>query len=232
MKKTLLVGMYRDPVPNRRKEYSECFISNAKNELIDAIYLFVESEKDDWETYLAETPDLALAVKSEKVTVFYPHRRMTFGEYLRHSNYCQSSPSEAIVHILANADIYFDGTLSLIEGLPFNGFFYCMTRTDGGVLYNRGFQSHDVWMWSPPVKFDQANFCVGFHGCDGAFAHLAAAAGLKTRNVGGEIHCIHHHESRVRRYSTYVGGPFLDVFPTSIKEVIDEESRDLRSPLR
>src|SRR5210317_1317842 len=128
---TLFTSYYQD-TPERQAELDLCLKNNLNNPLIDRVVI------------LGDKYDHPKAVCIE-------HDRPTYADFFKLANQVGSEYS-----ILANSDIYFDGSLSKLFGVGFHNTFLAISRHDikGGrrVLFDasgwgRKGWSQDAWIW-------------------------------------------------------------------------------------
>jgi hypothetical protein len=107
--------------------------------------------------------------------------------------------------IIANADIFFDETLGLLEEEPLAGRMLCLSRwdqaADGGFRHFDRPESQDAWIFEPPVPCIAADFCFGKPGCDNRLAYEAERAGLSMLNPSRSVRAHHLHNTGIRRYT-------------------------------
>src|SRR3954469_11948140 len=108
----LLTGLYHDPNAGRRAELRECLRRNANNELIQEIHVFNE------ESVALDDSTLSL----NKVRVVQLGRRLTFRDLFDYSN--RNLAGHGV--IAANADIFFDDSLALLDGYDLRGRLLCL----------------------------------------------------------------------------------------------------------
>jgi hypothetical protein len=131
----------------------------------------------------------------------------------------ESQPSDIIV--IANADIYFDGSVSLLEAIGEREM-WALSRWDDGKLYAHK-DSQDVWAFRGPPPKINADFYVGTHGCDNKLAYLFNQAHYRVYNPSLSIRCHHLHSSGIRvvnREKFTVPGPYMMLPHTTIEEVL------------
>jgi hypothetical protein len=125
------------------------------------------------------------------------------------------------ISVIANSDIYFDGTLEHVATLGYGDCFalsrWNVTESGASELFDRS-DSQDAWVFRGPVKPLAANFPMGLPGCDNRLARLLADAGYRVSNPSRTVRAHHLHLSRVWRYSRERGdvvpGPYLSIPPT------------------
>jgi hypothetical protein len=119
--------------------------------------------------------------------------------------------------IIANADIFFDDSLALLDDVSLSGRMLCLSRwdenSDGLLVHFDRPDSQDAWIFEAPVLHIEAEFHLGVPGCDGRLAYEASKAGLTVCNPSRSIRAHHLHQSTIRRYteSDRLCGPLLFV---------------------
>jgi FkbM family methyltransferase len=198
----MLAGLYRDHDENRRDELRECLRRNLQNELIDEIHLF--AEEPIAESSLHE----CLHGNDGRIQLVQHGRRLEFADLFAYANLL---PSGCTV-LIANADIFFDHTLSRLEKYDLRGKVLCLSRWDvqpnGSAVFFDHPASQDAWIFQTPVPKFSCAFHLGVPGCDNRLAFEAAQAGLTISNPSRSIRAQHLHLSGVRRYveeQRYVG---------------------------
>ena len=214
----LLVGFYADAAPGRTEEFVECLRRNTDNPLINTIRVFLEDPLPPAEAK-ARFPGLA----HPKVHLVAHGRRLTFKRLFDYANLHLARAGA----IIANADIYFDDTLALIEGDTIAGRMLCLSRWDEvqeGVLRHLDRpDSQDAWIFEPPLPGFNCDFCLGKPGCDGRLAYEAERAGLTVSNPSRSLRARHLHRSSVRRYSSRerLHGPLRFVPPSFLDDPLE-----------
>lgn len=185
----LLVGHYRDPAPTRAAELAECLRRNLENPHIRAIHL------------LAEGPPGAIELADPKITVFPHGRRITYRDLFDHAN--SHLAGETV--LIANADIFFDETLTRVLDHSLADSMLCLSRWDeqpsGPPVHFARPDSQDAWIFRAPIRPFPCDFHLGILGCDNRLAFEAARAGLALSNPSRSIRARHLHSSGVRRHS-------------------------------
>lgn len=189
---TLLTGFYTDPNATRATELQECLRRNIEHPTISKICLFIEDD--------------SIAPELPKIECVKHGRRLDFDFLFDFAN----SKLVADNVIIANADIYFDETLSP-EIECDNRQMMCLSRwdiwPDGSQHHNGNAGSHDAWIFKSPLPKFQCNWRLGTWACDGRIAFEATSAGIQLINPSYSIRAIHLHNSRVRRYDSTIDVP-------------------------
>ncbi|HEY2031777.1 MAG TPA: hypothetical protein VGH20_21440 [Myxococcales bacterium] len=192
----VLAGWYRDRTPARAAELLECVRRNCANPAVSEVHLCLED---------GSRPDLIDA----KLRLLEHGRRLTFRDAFAYANGALAGRRVA----LANADIYFDETLALLNGHDLRGKLLCLSRwdvqPDGSSKYFDFSASQDAWIFEAPLPQLSCDWHLGIPGCDNRIAHEAAQAGLRLWNPSRSIRAHHLHASAVRHYteSQRLSGP-------------------------
>lgn len=110
------------------------------------------------------------------------------------------------INIIANADIFFDETITKALEIKQNQC-YALTRYEKEgrkwILFGRNgtqdaWWSQDVWIFKGVPKRINANFNLGIWGCDNHFAYLIWRAGYNITNPCSKIKCYHMHRDKNR----------------------------------
>lgn len=192
----LLVGFYQDPAPARTAEFVDCVCRNAANPWIDRLTVFLEDRVSPVDV-TARFP----ALVHPKVRLVAHGRRLTFSYLFEHANRHLAGS----VVIIANADIFFDETLALLDDAPLSGDLLCLSRWDespaGAPVHFDRPDSQDAWIFEAPLPRIACDFCLGLPGCDNRLAYEAERAGLTVSNPSRSIRARHLHNSAIHRYT-------------------------------
>jgi len=212
----LLTGFYREPDEARRAELLECWRRNAALDHIDAMHLLIEDDTTP-ESAIELCPELA----HPKVRLVPRGRRQTFQEFF---NYAAAElPHRRVV--LANADIYFDDSITAVKRCDLRRNMIVLARWDvqadgSSKLHDVDF-SQDAWIFQPPVKLRNCDFTLGVAGCENRLAWAAHHIGrLKVENYARTIRAHHLHLSGLRRWPATglrIGGPGRRVRPKAMR---------------
>ena len=201
----LLVGWYEDADPRRRSELLRCLQRNAANDRFDQIRVFLE----DPSARVPADPVFA----HPKVRTVAHGRRLTFRDLFAYANaHCTQRRV-----VVANADIYFDDTLALLDGLDLAGRFLCLSRwdvqPDGSSRLLDHSYSQDAWIFQTPIREPECDFHLGIPACDNRVAFEAESAGLVVSNPSRSIRAHHLHLSPIHHYTANqrVAGPVRGV---------------------
>jgi hypothetical protein len=126
--------------------------------------------------------------------------------------------------VLANADIYFDDTLGLLEQRELKGLI-CLSRwdvlPDGSSTMMSIPDSHDAWIFRTPFNLPKCDFTFGVPGCDGRIAWLANQARMPLSNPARSVRANHLHQSGVRHYTELhrLRGQYQSVWATELSVI-------------
>ena len=186
---SLYTTYYKDKNPVRQKELEYCLLKNLENVLIDRVCILTESR------------DL-LPFDSAKIRVIKTHNRPTFKEFVEVSN---SMNSCSDISIIANSDIHFDGSLSLLCEFDMNNTVLCLNRWDvlanGNLRLFNSFVSSDTWVFKGEIKVrTSANYFLGQPACDNRFNYDLFNSNYRILNPAFTIRTWHIHASEIRSY--------------------------------
>jgi hypothetical protein len=204
-KQIVLVSPYfRSLNKARQIELDECLARNAENPLIDRIVLLIDDG--------APVP-----IQSAKIEIRPLRSRPTYADWIAVT---EDMSLEGPV-LLANSDIYFDDSLSLVhQVLDETSVFMALSRweVEGGntKLHSNPHWSQDVWAISAGHADlqhlrERLGFKLGVPRCDNKVAYVFATSGWSVRNPCNYLRSYHLQESQVRNYdknadTTIVGG--------------------------
>lgn len=180
----LFTSYFESENKERQAEIDLCLNKNIKNWLIDKIFITNESNKKH----------------RKKVKVFSKSRPMFTDFFNAIKEY--SKPKD--INIIANSDIYFDNTLSLLAGLYSDNLCLALSRADKVgdrfISYHSEY-SQDAWIFFGKIEKEiYGDFYLGRPGCDNRIAYEIAKAGYEVRNLCKTITIIHLHQSQIKTY--------------------------------
>lgn len=195
----LFIEYYKSPETERQKELDYCIKNNLENSNIDRVILF----------YTQET----CSIQNDKITRARIDGRLRYADFFLHVR--NGIFSDDDVFILANSDIYFDESLSLLKRSDLKNNSICLSRYEGKILHRSPRQSQDAWIIGKreiPVKLImQSDFYLGLPGCDNRIAYVLHENGFNPYNPCKYIKCYHKHSSNIRTYNRAekVPGPYM-----------------------
>ncbi len=163
----------------RRKEYEQVLAKNLECGAIDRINILNEAPQK-------------LGVH-RKIKEHFVTSRPTYADYFTLIN--KDTKNEDI-HIIANADIYFDENIGVLKYINLNGKCLALARWDlqpdgSAKLRNRN-DSQDVWIFKGKVSGKiYGKFGVGLHRCDNRIMYELERGGYEVLNPAYSIRSYH-----------------------------------------
>lgn len=198
----LITSLYNETHQDRAQEYLTCLKKNLLNKFISEIHVLYDTAKDTAKDNLIY--DFLL---QNNITITHIHGRPTYEFCFSIAN---TYPRGTRI-LLANADIYFNDTLTHLVDFDFKNVFIALTRWDvqknGSISMrytDKGKQnqcSQDTWIFTTPLLQFKSDFCIGTQHCDGKIAFQAHKAGLKVMNPCFTIQSCHLQLSNIRNYA-------------------------------
>ncbi len=184
----LFINHYTDSDSNRNDELLRCLSININNKCIDNIFCICNNEGD------------SPLLDDDRVSVLILKSRPTYNVFFQIiSKYVNINDW----NIIANTDIYFDDTISLIQKYVKPKTLIALTRWEvlGTQMkfLNRA-DSQDTWLFKGHPKVN-CDFQMGTPGCDNVLADRFHRAGWMVINPSKTIKTFHLHTSNVRNYS-------------------------------
>jgi hypothetical protein len=213
-KKVLIVQYYtvqsKDSEYQRKRqaEVDHCFLQNLQNPQIDEIHVLTETHFE-FEFIPRE--------HQHKIKQTVIGKRLAYEDAFDYYNEHLANT----ICILANADIYTDESLEILDHLNFNNTVLAMNRYENDIdtkpallqglevncntvvipPYTPMTWSQDAWIWKAPyIHIPNSNFYLGLTGCDNYMIYLMMTAGLTVYNPS-KLLSINHYD----RMSTSVG---------------------------
>jgi hypothetical protein len=185
---TLITNAYDEKDLHRSAEYQVCLARNLELSHFERVVVVYESG------------GVYVPLEHPKLAVEHLGKRGTFAEYFAIANRLASGSKV----VLANADIYFDDTLGLLEPHKLKGLI-CLSRwdtlPDGTSMMMPIPDSHDAWIFCTPFNLPKCDFTLGVPGCDGRIAWIASEVRLPLSNPARSVRANHLHQSGVRHYT-------------------------------
>jgi len=173
----------------RQKELDTCLLKNVENSLIDNIYLFLEQ---DLSSPLLNNP---------KIKRLSYGIRPPFTYFFKIINRVSGNDD---INIIANSDIYFDDTLSVINTYSMRDTCLALSRwdiePDGSCVHRDRKDSQDSWIFKGKTKVNfDIPFTMGVAGCDNKLAYLLSEL-YNIYNPSKSIVSYHLHTTEKRTY--------------------------------
>lgn len=207
----LLTTFYLETREDRRSEYLHCLQSNLQCRAIHKIMVLDENSRE--------------LFADNKISVRSIDRRPAYDDFF---NWINEVVSEGDISIIANSDICFDESLSLLNHMTWHAQTafalsrWDVVRSSGRVcLFDRG-DSQDCWIFKGPLRKVRGNFPLGVYDCDNKIAWELQQAGYRVVNPALSLRSYHHHESGYRSYQEEpapdygIRPPFLYVEPENL----------------
>lgn len=179
----LYTTLYSEKNLSRLKEYQFCLRTNLECPHLNEICILVEGEN-------VEIPT------SAKLRVRKIVKRPTYQEYFQWINETVNSED---VSIIANTDIWFDGSIGAVKQKLGPKECYAMARWDVGSLCDRN-DSQDCWIFRGKIKEVRANFQIGVVRCDNRILFELQNAGYRVLNPAFSIRAFHCHAGERAEY--------------------------------
>lgn len=201
----LVVEIYDEKNENRMQEYVSCLEKNAANDTFSRVMVFVQSCSTD-----EKRPSfrrLKEVFGNEKVCRLLTRgQRMMYSDYFEYVNIDIPKGEVAVV---ANADVWFDGSSRFIDDAVTDDrpLFLSRTEPDGSRCIGT-----DAWAFRVPIKPFSCAFYPGTAYCDQRLAFEARAAGYDPFNPSLSIILHHEHGTGIHNYDIYekpCGGRFI-----------------------
>lgn len=201
----LFIEYYKPKNIVRHGELLACLHENLSNRFIDKVFLYISD-------------DSKLEFNSDKIWIIHCDKRPTFKDIFKECNKLDNE-----ICILANADIFFDKSIDILNNTNLDGLFLAISRwnvkQDGtSELFNNA-AAQDVWAFRTPLKIpdqlmNQLDFyCGGTGGPDNRLAWIIDEAGYKLRNPAKQIRVQHLHSDKSRNVTKTISGPYLCLMP-------------------
>jgi hypothetical protein len=198
--KNLFVEYIKTPDNHRQDEYDFCLKNNARLDYFDNIYVITEHD---------------LPIFSMKITKIYP-----YGDRTNYQNIFNmkeaSSPGD--LNFIANSDIYFDETISLLDSKITDEIAVGLSRwypDDDSYMINGWHmdgkaapESNDVWIWKGKSKVKNGDFPIGYYSCDLRIMQCFVEAGYRVYNPAKDVKVWHKHKYRSGGNPLNVPGPY------------------------
>jgi len=187
----LLVSLWDCGDPDRLAELRSCLRRNVDNPAIARIHLFIGPDGKSWRN---EPP-------ADKIEIVPLEGYPSFRTFFQYANRRLAGRVVAI----ANADIFFDGSLERLRDHDFSRGLLALTRHNveptiawTGRLWERNYGSHDAWIFRPPLPPIDSEVRLGYFGCDGLIARELQRVGVGVTNPSADIKAWHVHATRDR----------------------------------
>ena len=198
--KNLFIEYIKTSDQHRQSEYDYCLKYNSRLDYFDNIFV------------LTEYP---LPVFSMKTIRIFPYGDRT--NYQHIFNMAEASKPDDL-NFIANSDIFFDDTISLLDDVVTDEIAIGISRTypEDDFYFVNGFhadgraapESNDVWCWRGKCKVKNGDFPIGYYACDGRIMKCFEEAGYRVYNPAKDVKVWHKHKYRSGGNPPKVPGPY------------------------
>jgi hypothetical protein len=200
----LFVNYYQSDNPQRQKEFDTCLERNVHNSKIDFVCVIGEF----------------VPLSHSKLILITTAKTPTFSELFNYANEYNAGLSVDITRIysvIANSDIYFEDFLKLPKEQECFALLRWNVDLNGQVTLYGGKEkanSQDCWIFKGLIKPTEANFCMGYPGCDNRLAYELERAGYSVLNPALSFKSYHLHQNRTPIVKERIPLPYKFLFPT------------------
>lgn len=194
----LLQSWYSESHPQRAEELNTCLANNLALECVDEVCLLLER---------GAMP----ALTHPKLRLRATRSRPTYRDFFLWANEMCSSSHD--VTVVANSDLYFDQTLTLLEEMLQPEQCAAISRWDvisngTAVLFDRN-DSQDAWCFRGQIRPIVCDFCVGIPRCDNRILFELRQAGYQVINPAFSVRAFHLHAGQRNEYPGQIQGPHV-----------------------
>jgi hypothetical protein len=221
----LFTSYYHEKNEQRKNELLYCLKQNVSNKFISKLYVLCESG----------FTDLIKEIESPKLVVLETLKRPFFHDVIQVVN----KYSEHGTSIIANTDIYFDDSISLVNKCLSSLEVFCLTRWNNNgrnvISFYGNFRSQDAWIFKGKLPSNIGNYYMGLPGCDNRFAKELLESGYKIQNPSLSIRAVHVHNSNLRNYNKIVDlvpGKYAYPLPKELKNHKTEWGQEKEKEIR
>jgi hypothetical protein len=199
----LFTTLYHENDPVRRAEYAECLRRNLECSAVGEVCLLVEGEGLEWP-------------ESPKIRVRRIESRPTYGDYFQWIGEV-AGPKD--VSVVANADIWFDGSIGAAVGRLALRECYALARWDRDCLWDRN-DSQDCWFFRGKVIGVLGDLQIGVVRCDNRILYELQQAGYRVLNPAFSIRANHLHAGERAEYGEteahFIQPPYRYLWPHNL----------------
>ena len=217
MKLRLFTTLYAEKNLKRQIEYHECLNRNLACAEITELCLLVEGEE-------VEVPE------SPKVRLRRVAHRPTYQDYFAWINEVAGADD---VSIIANTDIWFDGSIGVARQRLGARECYALARWDGESLWDRN-DSQDCWVFRGQIEGVRGDFLIGVVRCDNRILFELQEAGYRVLNPAFSIRARKCHEGERAEYGAteahFIQPPYRYLWPHNLLGPVATVWHNLRFP--
>lgn len=204
MKINLYTTYFKSENMERQQEIDYCLFKNMQNLYINQINIFLDANtrSSDFYHFFDNSDNHIYANKLNFINI---NRVPTYKDWI------ESSKTNHIISIFANADIYFDESINkLLNYLDKPNSMICLSRYEdcsgSCTPHPNPHWSQDAWAVNTnhidSINFlEDLNIATGKFRCDNKFAYIMNIHGWDLYNPYDVVKCFHKHESNIRKYN-------------------------------
>ncbi len=206
---TLYVNHWTPPTGDRRLEIDECLRRNVDCPAIDRIVLLAESTQEH-RANVSASPKLVWVDMPAGVA------RARYCDLFQAVNSCTTTPWD--LNIVANSDVFFDDSLSLLKSIDLFGICVALSRWEwknGRAEELAWHNSQDCWIFQGPVRplAEPIDFPIGTFGCDWRIAWILRHNDYALVNVPYDVRHYHMHDAPYRNNGSMTPGATVSSIP-------------------
>lgn len=196
----------------------ECLELNLSCPQIDEVCLLVEGSADSLPS-------------SSRLTTRQITRRPAYQDFF---NWINEIAGSGDLSAIANADIWFDGSIAAAARALEPGVSFALARWDGLRLFDRN-DSQDTWIFRGQVSGVRGDFSVGLPRCDNRLLYELEQSGYHVRNPAFSIITHHLHSGARGEYADgntgdFVPPPYRYLWPHNLWSLPETWVHNLRFP--
>ena len=203
--------------PHRRGEYETCLRRNLDLPVIGEVCVIAEG---------GERPP----VESHRLMTRHAADRPAYQDFFDWINQV-AAPSD--ISILANADIWFDSSIAVVDRALGPHECYALARWEDHGVFNRN-DSQDTWVFRGGVARVRADFPMGVPRCDNRLLYELQEAGYAVRNPALSVPTRHAHAGSRPEYAqsggNFVEPPYRYMWPHNLWNLPKTAWHNLRHP--
>jgi len=216
----LITSLYNEKKAQRAAEYITCLDNNLAHPNITSIHVLYDTSKDGAKSVIRKH------LEECNVEITTIKGRPSYARCFELAN--ELYPDQNV--IIANADIYFDETLALVDRELLEHRSLALTRWDirydnTVAFHGRTGGSHDAWILRTPITVPAGarKILLGIQHCDIRIAFELSAVGHRVFNPCMSVKCFHLHKSDIRSYKS-AARPTKGVMPLVITSLEPQDS--------
>ncbi len=226
MKTRLFTSWYPEKNPARREEILKCLRHNLESAVFEEVCLLLEG---------GAFPDIS----NDRLVVVEAQSRPTYEDFFSFANSRVTSTQD--ISVIANSDIYFDGSLSGLSETIGSDVCGALSRWDRvsnepqtAALFDRS-DSQDAWVFRGKIRPVVSDFCVGIPRCDNRILWELRQAGYEVINPAFSVRAYHLHAGQRSEYPAEIQGlhvppPYAYLYPHNLMSLPRTILHNFRRP--